>query len=67
MRGFKRRDRGFGPPGKSQVIWFSIEISIWTPPSPLLEKVGPPEKCLTPSETLIIAAVFYEITMGDPL
>ena len=21
-----------GPPGKSQVIWDSIEISIWTPP-----------------------------------
>ena len=29
---------GPDPPGKSQVIWVSIEISIWAP----LEKVGPP-------------------------
>ena len=29
---------GPDPPGKSQVIWVAIEISIWTP----LEKVGPP-------------------------
>ena len=28
------------PPGKSQVIWVSIEISIWTPPP--LENAGPP-------------------------
>ena len=45
--------RGFGPPppGKSQVIWISIEISIYTPeekveppppPPPPLENVGPP-------------------------
>ena len=46
------RGRGSGPPGKSHVIWVSIEISIWTPPPP--EKVGPPPplKKLDPSETL---------------
>ena len=42
------------PPGKSQVIWVSIEISIWTPPLPW-KKLDPPpplEKVVTPSETL---------------
>ena len=40
-------ESGPPPPGKSQVIWGSIEISIWTPPpwkkedSPPLENVGP--------------------------
>ena len=33
----QRGDRESGPPGKSQVIWVSIEISIWTP----VKKVGP--------------------------
>ena len=36
---------GPDPNGKSQVIWVSIEISIWTPPPPPpppLENVGPP-------------------------
>ena len=47
------------PPGKSQVIWVSIEITHWTPPPPL-EKVGPPLKPLK-----IIA--FFEITIGHPL
>ena len=32
---------GPDPNGKSQVICVSIEISIWTPPTPL-ENVGPP-------------------------
>ena len=48
MCGSKRRDRGFRtppppPPGKSQVIWVSLEISIWTPPPPPpLEKLDTP-------------------------
>ena len=36
---------GPDPPGKSQVIWVSIEISIWTTPGKSwtpLENVGPP-------------------------
>ena len=43
-----RIQRGIGgpdPPGKSQVILVSIEISIWTPVKkvgPPLENVGPP-------------------------
>ena len=32
------------PPRKSQVIWVSIEISIWT----AQEKVGPPCNCCPP-------------------
>ena len=34
---------GYGvcPPGKSQVIWVSIEITHWTPP-PSMEKVALP-------------------------
>ena len=31
---------GAGPPGKSQILYVSIEISIWTPHP--LEKFGPP-------------------------
>ena len=54
------------PPGKSQVIWVSIEITHWTPPLPWkklpspLEKVGPPLKPLK-------IIVFFEITIGHPL
>ena len=39
------------PPGKSQVIWVSIGNK-QLDPTPLLEKVGPPVKCWTPSGTL---------------
>ena len=52
----KGGDRGSGPPlGKSQVLWVSIEICIWTPP-PLppeksWKKLDPPGKYWTPSET----------------
>ena len=44
------------PPGRSQVIWVSIEISIWTP----LENVGPP---LDPSKVSLLC---YK-TIGRPL
>ena len=41
---------GLDPPGKSQVIWVSIEISIWTP----LEKVGPP---LDPLKSMVFSLI----------
>ena len=44
----QRGDRGSGPPGKSQVIWVSIEISIWTPPSPGTSWTPPPPETLDP-------------------
>ena len=43
MCGSKGGDRASGPPGKSQVIWVSIEINTWTPPPP-----PPPGKSWTP-------------------
>ena len=54
------------PPGKSQVIWVSIEITHWTPPlhgkscPPPLKKLDPPLKPLK-------IIVFFEITIGHPL
>ena len=49
MCGSRGGDRGSEPhPGKSQVIWVSIEISIWTP----LEKVGPPPPPPPPGKML---------------
>ena len=63
---------GSAPPGKSQVIWVSIEITHWTPPPPpsSMEKVAPPppplEKVGPPLKPLKII-VFFEITIGHPL
>ena len=55
------------PPGKSQVIWVSIEITHWTHPlpdgkscPPPLEKVGPPLKPLK-------IIIFFEITIEHPM
>ena len=47
------------PPGKSQVVWVYIEISIWTPPSPL-ENVGPP---LDPWKYIVFSVIkpFYPL------
>ena len=59
--GIQRRDRGSKPPpGKSQAIWVSIEISIWTPF--LLEKVGPPPPPwemppLDPSKSIVFSVI----------
>ena len=52
MCGFRGGIRVPDPsPGKSQVIWVSLEISTWTPPP--MEKVGPPPlENVGPSETL---------------
>ena len=49
MHGSRGGIGGPDPPGKSQVIWVSIEKSFGHPPPPLsLEKVGPPWKMLDP-------------------
>ena len=39
-------------PGKSQVIWVSIENKQLDPPPPTWKKLDPPGKCLNPSGTL---------------
>ena len=39
------------PPGKSQVIWVTLEISIWTPPG---KKMDPPGKGWTPPPSEIL-------------
>ena len=60
---------GSAPPGKSQVIWVSIEITHWTPPPSSMEKFAPPpplEKVGPPLKPLKII-VFFEITIGHPL
>ena len=65
-------DRWSGPPGKSQVIWVYIEISIWTPslqkvahppppPPPPLENVG------TPLDPLNSNSFLCYKTIGPPL
>ena len=41
-------DRGPHPPGKSQVLWVSIEISKWMH----LKKLDPPEKVGPPLENV---------------
>ena len=48
------------PPGKSQVKWGSIEISIWTP----LEEAGPPGRCWTPH--VVNAHVCTKATVNAP-
>ena len=57
-------------PGKSQDIWVSIEISIWTPPPPppkKKKKVGPPGKCWTPSGSLEKYSFLCNKSIGPPL
>ena len=59
QRGGGGGDRGSGPPfGKSQVIWISIEINIWTP---LLGKSW------TPSGSLEKYSFLCNKTIGPPL
>ena len=61
-------DRGSGPPGKSQGIWVSIEISIWTPHTHTpKKKVGPPGKCWTPSGSLEKYSFLCNENIGPPL
>ena len=63
-----RGDRASGPSGQSQVIWGTIEISIWTPPPPPWKKLDPTGKCWTPSGSLEKYSFLCNnrVTIGSP-
>ena len=63
--GVQRRNRGSGPPGKSQVTWVSIgNKQSDPPPPPPLEKVGTPGKCWIRAWAVIMVKILLGATLS---